>query len=155
MHILHGVEWRMMKKKQVLLFVSVVMLVAVVVNFSMAGANDSIEVSSQDTGVVQKGRGDAFTVTITFENTGRDQGSWNVNVVFEGSSWFWKGTAKTLTLDGNEKKTLVWNGAVPANAAMNSVARLVMYYDDSVKALDWWIRVVPASELNIKTSCVT
>ena len=80
----------MMKKKQVLLFVSVAILVAVVVNFSMAGANDSIAVSSQDTGVVQKGRGDALTVTIAFENSGRDQGSWTVNVVFEGSSWFWK-----------------------------------------------------------------
>jgi hypothetical protein len=144
-----------MKKKQVLLFVSVAILVAVVVNFSMAGANDSIAVSSQDTGVVQKGRGDAFTVTITFENSGRDPGSWTVNVVFEGSSWSWKGTAKTLALDGNEKKSLVWNGVVPANAAINSVARLVVYYDDSFKALDWWIHVVPASELNIKESCVT
>src|SRR4030067_1228682 len=95
-----------MKKKQILFFVSVAMLVAVVVNFSLAGANDSITVSSQDTGVVQKGRGDAFTVTITFENTGRDEGSWTVNVVFEGSSWSWKGTSKSLTLSGNEKKTL-------------------------------------------------
>src|SRR3990172_2457275 len=155
MHIQNGVEWRMMKKKQVLLFVSIAMLIAVVVNFSMAGANDSIAVSSQDSGVVQKGRGDAFTVTITFENTGRDQGSWTVNVVLEGASWSWKGTAKTLTLDGNEKKVLVWTGVVPANAAINSVARLVVYYDDSFKALDWWIRVVPASELNIKTSSVT
>jgi len=144
-----------MKKKQVLFFVSVVMLVAVIVNFSMAGANDAVVISSHETGVVQKGRGDTFAVSITFENTGRDEGSWTVNVVFEGSSWSWKGTTKTLTLDENEKKTIVWNGAVPANAAMNSVARLVVYYDDGFKALDWWIRVVPASELNIKTSSVT
>jgi hypothetical protein len=149
-----GVEWRM-KKKQVLFLVSVVMLVAVVINFSMAGANDSVAFSSQENGVVEKARGDAFTVTITFENTGKDQGNWAVNVVFEGASWSWKGTPKTLTLDGNEKKTLVWNGAVPANAAINSVARLVVYYDDSFKALDWWIRVVPASELTIKTSSVS
>jgi len=144
-----------MRKKQGLFFVSVVMLVVVVVNFSLADANDTINVSSQDTGVVQKGRGDTFTVTITFENTGRDDGSWTVNVVFEGTAWSWKGTAKTLTLNDNEKKTLVWTGTVPANAAMNSDARLVVYYDDGFKALDWWIRVVPASELNIKTSSVT
>ena len=154
MHIVFGVEWRM-KKKQGLFFVSVVVLVAVVVNFSLASANDSVVFSSHETGVVQKGRGDAFTITITFENTGKDDGSWAVNVVFEGGSWSWKGTSKTLTLDENEKKTLVWNGAVPANAAINSVARLVVYYDDGFKALDWWIRVVPASELNIKTSSVT
>ena len=155
MHILIGVEWRMMKKKQILLFVSIVMLIAVVVNFSLAGANDAIAVSSQEKGVVQKGCGDAFTVTITFENTGRDEGSWTVNVVFEGSSWSWKGTSKALTLSGNEKKTLVWNGVVPTNAAINSVARLVVYYDDSFKALDWWIQVVPVAELNIKASNVT
>src|SRR4030067_63466 len=98
MHIMFGVEGRM-KKKQILFFVSVVMLVAVIVNFSMAGADDSVVVSSQEKGVVEKARGDTFTVTITFENTGRDSGSWTVNVVFEGGSWSWKGTPKTLTLD--------------------------------------------------------
>jgi hypothetical protein len=146
----------MMRKKQVLFFASIMMLVAVVVvNFSLAGANDSVAFSSQDNGVVEKARGDAFTVTITFQNTGRAEGNWSVNVVFEGDSWSWVGAAKNLTLSADAKKTLTWNGAVPANATIGSVARLVVYYDDSFKALDWWIRIVPAAELTIKTSTVT
>jgi hypothetical protein len=143
-----------MKKKLVLFFVSIIMIVGVVVNFSMAGAEDSVVFSSQEKGVVKKAPGNDFTVTITFQNTGNGEGSWSVNVVFEGDSWSWKGTAKTLTLDANAKKTLTWNGAVPANATVNSVARLVVYYDDSFKALDWWIQVVPAAELTIKNSSV-
>ena len=144
-----------MTKKYAVLFLSIALLTVVVLNFSLAGANDSVVLCSQETGVVEKARGDAFTVTITFQNTGRAEGNWSVNVVFEGDSWSWKGTPKNLTLDADAKKTLVWNGVVPANATINSVARLVVYYDDSFKALDWWIRVVPAAELTIKTSSVT
>jgi hypothetical protein len=143
-----------MKKKQVLLFASIVTLI-VIVNFSMAGANNSIVVSSQNNGVVEKSRGDDFTVTVTFQNTGKDEGTWSVNVVFEGESWSWEGTPKTLTLDEGEKKTLTWNGAVPSNAAINSVARLVVYYDDSFKALDWWIQVVAGGKLSIQSSHVS
>ncbi|TRO43681.1 hypothetical protein E2P42_02130 [Candidatus Bathyarchaeota archaeon] len=144
-----------MKKKLVLFFVLIMMIVGVVVNFSMAGAEDSVVFSSKEEGVVKKTSGNAFTVTITFQNTGNAEGSWSVNVVFEGDSWSWKGTAKTLTLDANEKKTLTWNGVMPANATVNSVARLVVYYDDSFEALDWWIQVVPAAELTIKSSSIT
>jgi hypothetical protein len=144
-----------MKKKLVLFFVSIIMIVAVIINFSMAGAEDSVVFSSQEKGVVKKAPSGAFTVTITFQNTGNGEGNWSVNAVFEGDSWSWKGTAKTLTLDANAKKTLTWNGVVPANATANSLARLVVYYDDSFKALNWWIQVAPAAELIIKSSCVT
>jgi hypothetical protein len=143
-----------MKKKQVMFFASIVTLI-VIVNFSMAGANNSLIVSSQNDGVVEKSRGDDFTVTITFQNTGKTEDSWSVNVVFEGESWSWEGTPKTLTLDENAKKTLTWNGAVPSNAAINSVARLVVYYDDSFKALDWWIQVVAGGKLSIQSSHVS
>jgi hypothetical protein len=111
-------------------------------------------ISSQDKGVVQKCKGDTFTVSITFQNTGNSDGSWTVNVVFEGDSWNWKGTDKTLTLNANEKRTLVWAGAVPSNALVNSIARLVVYYDGSFKALDWWIQVVPNAVLSIQSSSV-
>jgi hypothetical protein len=144
-----------MKKKLVLFFVSIIMIVAVIINFSMAGAEDSVVFSSQEKGVVKKAPSGAFTVTITFQNTGNGEGNWSVNAVFEGDSWSWKGTAETLTLDANAKKTLTWNGVVPANATVNSLARLVVYYDDSFKALNWWIQVAPAAELIIKSSCVT
>ena len=144
-----------MTKKYAVLFLSIALLTVVVLNFSMAGANDSVVVCSQENGVVEKARGDAFTVTITFQNTGRAEGNWSVNVVFEGDSWSWKGTPKNVTLDADAKKTLIWNGSVPTNATINSVARLVVYYEDSFKTLDWWIRVVPAAELTIKTSNVT
>ena len=144
-----------MTKKYALVFLLIALLTVVVLNFSVAGANDSVAFSSQDTGVVEKARGDAFTVTITFQNTGRAEGNWSVNVVFEGDSWSWVGVSKNLTLSADAKKTLTWNGAVPANGTIDSVARLVVYYDDSFKALDWWIHVVPAAELTIKTSNVT
>jgi hypothetical protein len=48
----------------------------------------------------------------------------------------------------------VWSGVVPINATLGSVARLVVYYEDSYKALDWWIRVVPGAELTIQSSAV-
>src|SRR4030043_2052364 len=99
-----------MKIKHAVLFLSIALLTVVVLNFSMAGANDSVAFSSQEKGVVEKARGDAFTVTITFQNTGRAEGNWSVNVVFEGDSWSWKGTPKNLTLDGEAKKTFVWKG---------------------------------------------
>ena len=76
-----------MQKKLVLFFVSIIMIAVVVVNFSMASAEDSVVFSSQEKGVVKKAPGNAFTVTITFQNTGNGEGSWSVNAVFEGDSW--------------------------------------------------------------------
>jgi hypothetical protein len=143
-----------MKSKHAMIAVTVVIFALVALNFAIAGAASNIAVSTQTSGVVLKNRGDSFTVSVTFQNTGSSDGSWTVNVVFEGASWSWKGTAKPLTLNANEKSTLVWTGAVPSNAAVNSIARLVVYYDDGYKALDWWVQVVPNSMLSIQSSSV-
>jgi hypothetical protein len=151
---LNEVEWRLHKKQSAMLL-SIVLVIVIAVSFAVASADDAMLISATDSGVVGKSRGSTFTVSITFENTGSDDGTWTVNAVFEASSWSWKGTAKTLTLNDGERKTLVWTGTVPSNAALNSVARLVIYYDDSYKALDWWIRVTSNAELGIKTSTVT
>ncbi len=139
----------------VVLLVSTAFLVAIVFNFAIAGASDNMAVTSQDKGLVQKSRGDSFTVSITFQNTGNSDGSWTANVVFEGDSWIWKGTDKTLSLNANEKKTLVWSGTIPSNAPINSIVRLVVYYDGGFQALDWWIQVVPNAVLCIQSSSVT
>jgi hypothetical protein len=109
---------------------------------------------SNESGVVDKAAGGAFTARITFKNAGKTQGNWSVNVVFEGEAWVWKGTPQSLTLNPGATKTLVWNGVVPTNATLDSVARLVVYYEDSYKALDWWIHVVPGAELTIQSSAV-
>ena len=143
-----------MNKKYAFLFLSIA-LVVVIVNFSITGASESIVFSSHENGVVDKALGDDFTVKITFKNTGQSQGSWSVNVVFEGDFWVWKGTPQNLTLNAGSSKTLTWNGVVPNNATVNSVARLVVYYGDSFKALNWWIKVVPGAELSIQSSSVT
>lgn len=142
-----------MAKKYALLFLSIALLV-VVVNFSVTGASDAVICSSDENGVVDKAAGGAFTAKITFKNTGKTQGNWSANVVFEGEAWVWKGTPQSLTLNPGATKTLVWNGVVPTNATLDSVARLVVYYEDSFKALDWWIRVVPGAELTIQSSAV-
>ncbi len=145
-----------MAGKYAILFVlAAVSMVLIVLNFSLAGADGSVVFSSREKGVVSKGQGDAFTVTVVFQNTGVATGTWSVNAVFEGTTWSWQGTAKNLTLAGGDQKTLAWNGIVPANATIDSVARLVVYYGDSYKALDWWIRVVPGAELTIKSSYVS
>ncbi len=148
--------WRMARKQAVVpVLAAVVLLVIVMLNFSSAGAAELAVSSSPEKGVVEKTQGDAFTVSIVFQNTGKSEGSWSVNVVFEGDAWSWVGTSKSLTLAKNDQETLVWNGVVPANATVNSVARLVVYYGDSFKALDWWIHVVPGAELTIKSSSVS
>jgi hypothetical protein len=105
-------------------------------------------------GVVDKAPNGAFTVEIAFKNTGTTDGSWSVNVAFEGEKWNWNGTPQNITLRPNHSKTLTWNGTVPANAPIDSVARLIVYYGDSYKPLDWWIHVVPCAELTITSSTV-
>jgi hypothetical protein len=143
-----------MKSKYAMIAVAVALLTVVGLNFAVAGAADNMTVSSQNTGVVLKSKGDSFTVSVTFQNTGTTDGSWTVTAVFEGD-WTWKGTAKSLTLNVNEKKTLVWTGTVPNNAAVNSIARLVVYYDNGYKALDWWIQVASNAQLSVQSSSVT
>jgi hypothetical protein len=133
----------------------VAVLVVVAVTFSVTDSSSSLTfATNQNESVVKKAAGDAFTVKITFKNTGKTGGSWSVNIAFEDKSWVQVGAPKNLTLEAGETETLTWNGVVPANATVGSVARLVVYYDDSFKALSWWIQVVPGAELTIKSSSV-
>jgi len=143
-----------MAKRYALLFL-VVVLVIVIINFSVSDTSNSLVFAhNQQDCVVDKAAGDAFTVKITFENTGKTEGTWSVNIAFEDAVWSQVGTPQDLTLQPGEMETLTWNGVVPANATVGSVARLVVYYDDSFKALNWWIHVVPGAELSIKSSSV-
>jgi hypothetical protein len=148
-----GVGRRMAKKYALLFLVAV--LVVVIINFSVSDTGNSLVFAhNQHDCVVDKAAGDAFTVKITFKNTGKTEGTWSVNIAFEDDSWSQVGTPQNLTLQPGQTETLVWDGVVPANATVDSVARLVVYYDDSFKALNWWIHVVPGAELTIKSSIV-
>jgi hypothetical protein len=143
-----------MAKKYALLFL-VAVLVFAVVNLSVTDIGNSLTFAcNQEDGVVDKAAGEAFTVKITFKNIGKTEGNWSVNIAFEDNSWSQVGTPQNLVLQPGETATLTWNGTVPANATINSMARLVVYYDDSFKALNWWIHVVPGAELCIKSSTV-
>jgi len=93
-------------------------------------------------------------VKITFKNTGKSEGTWSVNIAFEGESWTWSGTPQTLTLKPCKTETLMWNGNVPCDAPVDSVARLIVYYNDSFVPLDWWVHVISGAELTITSSSV-
>jgi hypothetical protein len=143
-----------MAKKYALLFLAAV-LVVVIINFSVSNTGNSLVFAhAQQDGMVDKAAGDAFTVKITFKNTGKTDGNWSVNIAFEDEVWSQTGTPQTLMLEPGETETLTWDGVIPANATVGSVARLVVYYDDSFEALNWWIHVVPGAELTIKSSTV-
>ena len=143
-----------MVKKYGLLFLIAVLLV-VIVNFSASITGDSLVFGyNPDCSTVAKAAGDAFTVKIAFTNTGKTTGTWSINIAFEDRVWSQAGTPQNLTLTPGQTETLVWNGVVPDNATVDSVARLVVYYDDSYKPLNWWIHVVPSAELTIKSSIV-
>jgi hypothetical protein len=144
---------RVAKKKYAVLLLAV-MLTVLVVNFSVTNATETLTCSPNGDGVVDKAAGDTYTVKITFKNTGQSAGNWSVNITFEGDSWSQAGTAMNITLRSGASKTLTWTGNVPANATVDSIARLVVYYNDSFKALDWWIHVVPGAELSITSSTV-
>ena len=143
-----------MAKKYALLSLTAVLAV-VIISFSLSGTGNSLVFAlNQNCTTVDKAAGDAFTVKITFTNTGKTEGTWSVNIAFEDSVWSQVGTAQNLTLTPGQTETLTWNGIVPANATVGSVARLVVYYDDSFQALNSWIHVVPGAELTIKSSLV-
>ena len=143
-----------MAKKYALLFI-VAVLIVVIVSFSVNDTGSSLVFAqNQEDHVVDKAAGDDFKVTITFQNTGKTEGTWNINIAFEGEVWSHVGTPQNLTLGSGQTKTLTWNGVVPANATTDSMARLVVYYNDCFKALCWWIHVVPGAELTIESSCV-
>lgn len=105
-------------------------------------------------GVVDEAPCEAFTVQITFKNAGKCEGTWSVNIAFEGESWSWSGTPQTLTLKPYETKPLKWSGSAPCSAPINSTARLTVYYNYSFTSLDWWIHVVSNAKLAITWSQV-
>jgi uncharacterized cupredoxin-like copper-binding protein len=106
-------------------------------------------------GTVDKKPNESFTVKITFKNKGTIRGTWEIAVTFEGDHWTWRGEKKELTLKAGEKKTLVWEGKVPENAQVDSIARLVVYYDNEFVALNWWIHVISGAELHIIDSKIS
>jgi hypothetical protein len=108
----------------------------------------------EEKGIVDKAPCETFTVTISFKNTGSTEGTWSVNIAFEGEKWTWNGTAKIVALKPNKTKTLTWNGTVPCSAPVDSTSRLIVYYNNSFTRLDWWIHVVSAAELTITSSTV-
>lgn len=104
---------------------------------------------------VDKKPGESFTVKITFKNKGTTEGTWEIAVTFEGDDWTWKGEEKKLTLEHGEKETLTWEGEVPEDARVDSVARLIVYYGNEFVALNWWIHIIPDAELGITDSEVS
>jgi hypothetical protein len=144
-----------MKKKFTLLPLAVAMLL-VAAGFSATGQNtySAICFACEEKGVVDKAPCETFTVTIGFKNTGSTEGTWSINVAFEGEEWTWSGTPQTLTLKPFKARTLTWNGTVPCDAPIDSVARLIVYYNDSFARLDWWVHVVSGAELAITSSTV-
>jgi len=143
---------RALRRLALLSFVTA--MVIIMANLSNVGLGNPLLVCLPSSGVVDKAPSAAFAVEIAFKNTGSTEGSWSVNVAFEGEKWSWVGAPQNLTLKPDKARTLIWNGSVPANAPMDSVARLIVYYDDSFTALNWWIHVVPAAELTIASSTV-
>ncbi len=132
----------------------VIAFLVVIACFSMTTNACSLIVTQDQNCVVDKTQGAAFTVQVSFTNSGGAAGNWSVNAAFEGNSWSWAGIAQNLTLNPGETETLVWNGNVPCCASIDSVSRLIIYYNDSFTALNWWIQVVPDATLNITSSSV-
>ena len=141
----------MAKKCAIVLFAIAVLII--MVSFSATGSADqSLACSACRSGVVDKMPCEAFVVKIVFKNTGKAEGTWSVNIAFEGDAWSWSGTPQSLTLKPESAKTLVWNGNVPRNATADSVARLIVYYGDFFKPLGWWMRIIPGAELTVASS---
>jgi len=115
---------------------------------------ESLNMEARCNGTVKKRAGESFSVKIDFKNKDNVNGTWRITVVFEGEKWIWKGEEKQLALDPFEKETLTWEGTVPEDAETDSIARLVVYYDNNYTPLDWWIHVVANPELSITYSQV-
>jgi hypothetical protein len=153
-HLLFGGDGRM-RKRYAFLSLTVAALIIMVGFLARGSESQSLTCfACGGGGVVDKTPCESFTVKITFKNTGTTEGSWSVNIAFEGEKWTWTGTPQSLTLKPSKTKTLTWNGTVPSDASIDSVARLIVYYDNSFVPLDWWIHVVPGAELAITSSTV-
>ena len=135
-------------KKPVVLTLAVATLITMAGLSSVGSSNLLSACLPSCSGVVDKKPKEGFVAEITFRNVGTSEGTWSVNIAFEGERWTWAGTAQKLTLGSCDMRTLTWEGTVPANASVGSVARLVVYYNDSFQAWDWWIHVVAGAELN-------
>ena len=105
-------------------------------------------------GTVDKTPGESFTVKIHFRNTGTIRDVWRIAVTFESNNWAWKSDERSLELESGEKKKLIWEGRVPGDADLDSMGRLIVYYDDEFIALNWWIHVTGYSELCVVSSNV-
>lgn len=140
-----------------ILTIVVVGTVFYMLSIQQTTASPHLEVKcEQETNVVDKRQGEAFTIKVKFKNMGNVTGTWNVNVAFEGeSNWSWQGTPQTLTLKPSKTATLTWTGTVPVEAEVDSTARLIVYFDNEVEPQDWWIHVVPGAELKIIDSEVS
>lgn len=125
-------------------------------NLSTAGLNSQSFVCSAcvNGDTINKMPKESFTAKITFRNIGSTKGAWSVNIAFEGEAWSWTGSQENLTLKPRHKKTLTWIGEVPEDAPFNSISRLIVYYNDSFEALNWWIHVIDDAELTIISSKV-
>jgi hypothetical protein len=115
----------------------------------------SLDFNTLCSGTVNKKPDESFTVKITFRNKGTTDGTWNITIAFEGDYWVWKGEKKELALGPDEKETLMWEGNVPVDAEVDSIARLIVYYDGDYVALNWWIHVVSGAELCVVDSKVS
>jgi hypothetical protein len=150
-----GENGKGMVKRFVLLSLAVATLVIMVGFATMSPNNQSLAClacEGEGGGVVDKMPCEAFVAKISFKNTGKSEETWSINIAFEGEKWTWSGTPQTLTLKPCKTKTLTWNGSVPCEAQIDSVARLVVYYNDSFTSLNWWIHVVSGAELTITSS---
>jgi len=145
---------RDMKKYSLLSLAIAALLLAISLSTIRSEETQLLCFACEDGGVVDKTPCEAFTVKISFKNTGKCEGTWSINIAFEGEAWTWSGTPQTLTLKPCKTKTLMWNGIVPCDAPINSIARLIVYYNDSFAALNWWIHVIPGAELTITSSKV-
>ncbi len=104
---------------------------------------------------MKKRLGESFEVEITFKNKGTREGSWRIAVAFESEAWNWAGEQRDLALEPDERETLTWEGIMPDDAIVDSVARLIVYFDNEFEALNWWIQVLPGAELAIVDSRVS
>jgi len=141
--------------KKVLVSITAVTLVILVSLLVVGSSVQQLECwACEEKSVVNKAPCEAFTVKITFKNTGKTEGTWSVNIAFEGENWSWCGTPQAITLKPRKSETLTWNGTVPCDAPAGSIARLIVYYNDSFTPLNWWIYIVSGAELTIASSQV-
>jgi hypothetical protein len=143
-----------MVRKSLFLLIATLIVIAIANMLWSENANSLVLSYSQKESVVNKTPGEDFSVEIKFENIGTNKGQWNTNIAFESEFWFYAGVPQILELESGKSQTLEWEGIVPEDANFDSVARLVVYYNDSFETLEWWIHVVPSAELSIKSSKV-